>query len=94
MSYLLDIPDELYAALQAAADANGTTPLGWIAAQLPPTAGTVSAHEAPEGGSKTLADRFAGRVGHVRSGGRERLSEAWGETFTDSVEEKRKAGRL
>ena len=94
MSHLLEIPDELYAALQAAADATGTTPLGWIAAQLPPTAGTVSAHDAPEGGSKTLADLFARRVGRVRSGGRERLSEACGEKFTDYVEAKRKAGRL
>ena len=31
MSHLRAIRDELYAALQAAADANGTTPLGWIA---------------------------------------------------------------
>jgi hypothetical protein len=94
MSHLLEIPDELYAALQAVADANGTTPLGWIAAQLPHTAWTVSAPEAPEEGPKTLADLFAGRVGRVRSGGRERLSEACGETFTDYVEAKRKAGRL
>jgi hypothetical protein len=89
MSHLLEIPDELYAALQAAADATGTTPLGWIAAQLPPPAGTVSAHDVLKGGSKTLADLFAGRVGRVRSGGRERLSEACGETFTDYVEAKR-----
>jgi hypothetical protein len=91
MSHLLEIPDGLYAALQAAADASGTTPLGWIAAQLPQTVGTVSA---PEGGPKTLADLFAGRVGRIRSGGREQLSEACGEKFTDYVEAKRKAGRL
>jgi hypothetical protein len=89
MSHLLEIPDELYAALQAAADATGTTPLGWIAAQLQPTAGTIAANELPDGGSETLADLFAGRVGRVRSGGRERLSEACGETFTDYVEAKR-----
>jgi hypothetical protein len=94
MSHLLEIPDELYAALQAAADANGTTPLGWIAAQLPPTTEAINVHEAPEGGPKTLADLFAGRVGRIRSGGRERLSEACGEKFTDYVEAKRKAGRL
>jgi len=94
MSHLLEIPDELYTALQATADAHGTTPLGWIAAQLPHTTGTVNAPEAPEGAPKTLADLFAGRVGRIRSGGRERLSEACGEIFTDYVEAKRKAGRL
>jgi hypothetical protein len=94
MSHQLEIPDELYAALQAAADANGTTPLGWIAAQLPQPGEIVSETEAPDGGPKTLADLFAGRVGRIQSGGRERLSEACGEQFTDYVEAKRKAGRV
>ncbi len=94
MSHLLEIPDELYTALQTAADASGTTPLGWIAAQLPQTAGTVGAHAEPNGGPKTLADLFAGRVGRIRSGGTERLSEACGERFTDYLEAKRRAGCL
>jgi hypothetical protein len=91
MSYLLEIPDDLYAALQAAAEACGTTPLGWIAAHLPSTTETP---EEPAGAPQTLADLFAGRVGHIQSGGIERLSEACGEKFTDYVEAKRKAGRL
>ena len=33
-SPLLEIPDAWYAALQAATDAHGTTPLGWIAARV------------------------------------------------------------
>lgn len=94
MSHLLEIPDEVYAALQAAADASGTTPLGWIAAQLPQTAGPVGVHAEPAGSPKTLADLFAGRVGRIRSGGIERLSEACGERFTDYVEAKRRAGCL
>jgi|SRR6266508_3788533 len=94
MSHLLEIPDELYAALQAAADARGTTPLGWIAAHLPHAPETAGTSDEPEGEPKTLAVLFAGRVGRIRSGGTERLSEACGEKFTDYVEAKRKAGCL
>ena len=94
MSHLLEIPDELYTALQAAADARGTTPLGWIAAHLPQAAETAGTHAEPAEGPKTLAELFAGRVGRIRSGGTERLSEACGEKFTDYVEAKRRAGCL
>jgi hypothetical protein len=34
MSQILEIPDPLYDKLLAAAKADGTTPVGWIAAQL------------------------------------------------------------
>jgi hypothetical protein len=94
MSHLLEIPDELYAALQAAAEACGTTPLEWIAAHLPPAAGITGTHATPAGAPKTLADLFAGRVGRIQSGGTERLSEACSEKFMDYVEAKRKAGHL
>ena len=94
MSHLLEIPDDLYTALQAAAEVCGTTPLGWIAAHLPPAAETVGTHDMPAGVPKTLAELFAGRVGRIRSGATERLSEACGEKFTDYVEAKRKAGHL
>jgi hypothetical protein len=94
MSHLLEIPDELYAALQAAAEARGTTPLGWIAAHLPHAPETPGPHDEPTGAPTTLAALFAGRVGRIRSGGTERLSEACGEKFTDYVEAKRKAGHL
>ena len=94
MSHILEIPDELYTALQEAAEATGTTPLGWIAAHLPTTKGIEDLQETREEGPKTLADLFAGRVGRIHSGAKERLSEACGETFTDYVEAKRKAGHL
>ena len=94
MSHLLEIPDALYAALQAASDARGTTPLGWIAAHLPPAPETAGTHHEAAGAPKTLAELFAGRVGRMRSGGIERLSEACGEKFTDYVEAKRRAGCL
>ena len=94
MSHLLEISDELYAALQAAADAGGTTPLGWIAAHLPHVPETAGTHDEPAGAPKTLAELFVGRVGRIRSGGTEHLSEACGEKFTDYVEAQRRAGCL
>jgi len=94
MSHILEIPDELYAALKAAADVSGTTPLGWIAAHVSKAAETEETHEEREGSAKTLADLFAGRVGRIRSGGKERLSEECGAKFADYVEAKRRAGCL
>ncbi|ETX01676.1 MAG: hypothetical protein ETSY1_06550 [Candidatus Entotheonella factor] len=69
MSHILEIPDALYAALQKAADASGTTPLGWIAAHLPNTTGAEELYKQGDTEPKTLADLFAGRVGRIRSGG-------------------------
>ncbi len=94
MSYLLEIPDELYAVLKEAAEASGTTPLGWIAAHLPPTKGRESLPEGLKEGPRTLAELFADRVGRIRSGGKECLSEEGGEKFTDYLEAKRRAGSL
>ncbi len=94
MSYILEIPDALYTALKEAADATGTTPLGWIAAHLPKTKGIENLQKKREEGPKTLADLFAGRVGRIQSGAKERLSEACGEKFTDYLEAKRRAGHL
>ena len=39
--------------------------------------------EVHDGGPGSLADLFAGRVGRIRSGGKERLSEECGAKFTD-----------
>lgn len=43
---------------------------------------------------KTMADRFAGRLGLIDSGGDGLLSQNTGESFTDYLEAKRRAGRL
>ncbi len=94
MSYIIEIPDELYTALKEAAEATGTTPLGWIAAHFPKTKGIENLQETQEEGPKTLADLFAGRVGRIQSGAKERLSEACGKKFTDYLEAKRKEGHL
>ena len=94
MSHTLELPDELYAALQEAADASGLTPVDWIAVHLLEPHGKKGIKGEQMGHAKTLADLFAGRVGRIRSGGKERLSEECGAKFTDYLEEKRRSGHL
>lgn len=50
MGQLLEIPDDVYRALQAAARDEGTTPLGWIATHLPAELGEAGSQStyAPE----------------------------------------------
>lgn len=92
MSRALEIPDELYDDLEETASVQGTTPEGWIAAHLQrDREESVPGREAAS--PKTLAQRFAGRTGRFRSGGKENLSEDTGETFTDYLEAKRRAGQ-
>lgn len=88
MSQLLELPDALYDALVKAAEVQGSTPQEWIAAHLAPD------QEGKPSAPKTLADLFAGRVGLIRSGGRERLSEECREKFTDALVRKRAEGHL
>ena len=90
MSQLMELPDPVYSALEKAAEAQGTTPIGWIASQLAKN-GVPGTAQTP---GQTLADRFAGRVGHIRSGGQESLSEKCGEKFADHLEAKKRAGHL
>jgi hypothetical protein len=89
MSQTIELPDAVYTALKKAAEAHGTTPAEWIAAQLP------AAEEGPSAPPPTtLADLFAGRVGRIRSGGKERLSENCGEKFTEYLKRKQAEGHL
>jgi hypothetical protein len=94
MSQTLEIPDTLYTALKEAAEASGLTPVAWIAARLQHAQSVTESQAKQANGPRTLADLFAGRVGRIRSGGREHLSEECGAKFTDYLEEKRKAGHL
>ncbi len=92
MSQILELPDPVFDALQQAATASGTTPVGWIAAHLhaaPPPAG-----DEIRNGPKTLADMFKGHIGGIASGGDETLSERCGERFTEYLLQKRREGRL
>jgi hypothetical protein len=88
MSKSLELPDPVFDALAQAATASGTTPVGWIAAHLPPVP-TPKSNE-----SKSLAEVMAGHIGTVHSGGNEALSQNCGELFTDYLVQKRREGRL
>lgn len=82
MSQNLEIPDPIFNALQQAATASGTTPVGWIAAHLPPAKAPADNTGARP---KTLADMFAGRIGGISSDGKETYSQNCGERFTKYI---------
>jgi hypothetical protein len=89
MSQWLELPDSVYEALKASAEASGTTPAHWLAAHLP----QPKAHT-PNGDPRTLAELFGDRIGRIRSGGRETLSENCGEKFAAYLEQKKAEGHL
>jgi hypothetical protein len=90
MSQIVKIPDPVFSALEKAAQAVGTTPAGWIAAQLaiaaPPDPKTTPI--------QSLADRFAGRVGRIRGEDQTNFSERCGEQFSEHLEAVKQAGHL
>jgi hypothetical protein len=93
MSRTLEIPESTFDTLKKVAEAGGTTPLGWIEARL--AEARPVAVDLPESESEgTLADLFAGRIGRIRSGMTEDLSQRVAEDFADHLEEKRKRGCL
>ena len=94
MSQSLELADPVFSALLDVAREDGTSPQGWIAARL---AETKAAHRVADVSTpqpSTLADLFAGRVGRIASGGRERLSELGGAALADELERKRGDGCL
>lgn len=97
MSKTIEMSDQDYACIQKAAAADGISLDAWVVAKLPldvhgadPVAPAFT-HPKP---GRTMADRFAGRLGVVASEGDGRFSENTGEKFTDHLEEKRRAGIL
>jgi hypothetical protein len=86
---VIDLPDELHARLLKAGSDTGLTPVEWIARRLP------RPFKPPENSDgRTMAERFAGRVGLVGSGGSERISENHSKIFGDMLEEQHRKGRL
>lgn len=83
-----ELPDSDFDRLEEAAAAEGVTP-----AERLPLAPVVQpcSNSQP---AKTLAERFAGRVGLIDSGGDGRLSEDHSKLFGEYLEAKRRAGRL
>jgi hypothetical protein len=88
MSQVIEMPDSVYSVLQRAAEAEGTTPVGWISSRL--AAAPASTTLSP----RSLAELFAGRVGKIASGGRGDLSEDTGRRFGEYLEAKKRAGQL
>ncbi|MBX9583625.1 MAG: hypothetical protein K2X87_25265 [Gemmataceae bacterium] len=60
----------------------------------PPAAETPPADGAAPPKPRTMADRFAGRIGRVGSGKPSNASKNTGEQFTDYVVQKHREGRL
>src|SRR5687768_999218 len=92
MSRSIDLPDSVFAALEEAATASGTSPAEWIAAHLPQPAPTVEP-ECDGQPPRTLADEFAGRVGGFSSG-RSDLSERVSELYGQGMVEKHRARQM
>ena len=93
MAHVLEIPDPLFAALEAAAETSGKTPVEWIAEQLARKRAGQPGTRRPASAS-TLAELMEGRLGRVHSGGDQRLSEGCGEKLTDHLAAKRREGHL
>lgn len=74
MSKTLELPDPVYEALKQAASACGTSPVGWIAAHLPPADPSQSGENGTR--PKTLAEAMAAHIGTVHSGGKEAPSQS------------------
>ncbi len=86
----LELPKSVFDALSQAAEASGMTPVAWIAAHLP------NGSQMPDNAEQvaTMAERFAGQIGRIQSGGKLLLSENTGDKFTDGLVAKMQAGHL
>jgi hypothetical protein len=92
MSRILELSDPVYARLEKAAAAAGLTPADWVDANVPDDS-TLECPDADDA-KPTLAERFAGRVGVIDTGGRARAAENVGERFAEHLAAKRRAGCL
>lgn len=90
MSHPIDLPDQLYEAIQQAAATSGTTPEEWLVTHLPIVLPLQQPPSRSAAVSNSLADLFEGRVGLIHSGGGLSLSEECGSTFTDYLVAKRR----
>ncbi len=94
MAHVLEIPDPLFAALEAVAETSGKTPVEWIAEQLTRRRTGAQVDASRPADARSLAELMEGRLGRVHSGGNQRLSEGCGEKLTDHLAAKRRAGHL
>ncbi len=92
MSRILELPDVVYATLERAAAAAGLTLADWVVGNVPEDHASES-HNG-DATKPSLAERFAGRVGVIDTGGRARAAENIGERFAEHLAAKRREGRL
>ncbi len=92
MTYIIDLPEDLFTNVERAAADHGLSPAGWIDAIVP----EVGPDRFPRGDvpPRTLADLFHGLIGPFSSGAGEPRLETLPETFREHLEEKHRAGRL
>ena len=91
MSHSIDLPDEVYAAVQKEAEATGTSPAEVIAAKFVKNEEPVQPK--PKASSKTLRQRLAHVIGAIDSG-RSDGSENVKQIFIDHLKKKHGEGRL
>jgi hypothetical protein len=89
MSRSVELPEAVYAALEEAATASGTTPAEWIAARVPQPAPAIEP-ECEGQPPRTLAERFEGYIGLVSCDPSD-LSERASELFAEGMVEKHRA---
>lgn len=94
MTKTIELPDPVYSALEEVARASGNDPAAWVAERVAEVRGQLAHGTEPGAGARTLGDLFAGRVGVIRSGGAEGLSEHGGKRLTDYLIAKREADHL
>jgi hypothetical protein len=92
MSKMIEVPDPLYDEVREDAEVHGLSLVGWIASKLPQRS-PASSHADPDA-PRSMAERLAGRLGRVGSGGGERVAQEHSRIFGDILEEKRRAGHL
>ena len=94
----IEFSEQDFAAIERAAAAEGIPVDEWVVAHLPlnrSRAESVDAPPSPEAKSgRTMADRFAGRLGGFDSGTGHPSSEDLGESFREYLQEKHRNGCL
>jgi len=101
MSRTIELPDDVYARIEEAATSSGNSVAEVIASRFPasfpqppgPNGSDPAVANAAEQPPRTLADEFAGRVGLISSGRRDRARRA-GELFAEGMREKKREGHL
>jgi len=93
MSKTLELPDEVYAELEEVAARSAVDPATWVADHVRLAKVTDPPQSPPQ--AKTLAEKLAGAIGGIDSGGLEAMEDKCrGDSFAEYLLQKKKEGRL